>query len=139
MTSSVRGRNDRSGALVTEGWKAQLIISCEGRESTEPEFEGRPVTLEVGVPKGRLRATGPAGRQLFLRLHVDDAFMPDVVAPTDKGVEDGLRLVQIPGLGPANQNQEWHLNLIETSVEEYEAFLGRLQIEGCTIVRSPCE
>lgn len=118
---------------------AQLIIGpIEGRDVATPEFDGGYVTFEIGVPKGRLQATSPSGKKMWLRLYVEDPMVPDVLAPTIQEVQAaGVRWIQILGLTPAGEGTTWNLYADHASVDEYEAFLARLEKEGCTIIRQP--
>ncbi len=126
---------------MADNWKAQLLITHEEKPNADPEADGQPVTLEVGIPKGSLQATEPNGRKHWLRLHTGDegVFLPDIIAPTrQEVVENGRRWVIVPGRDTANRAADWHLYLDGAAVEQYEAFLERLQDEGCASpVRNP--
>lgn len=119
---------------MSETWSAQLLITYEDKPHADPEANGHPVTLQVGVPKGRLQATEPNGKKHWLRLHIgeDGVYLPDIIAPTQSEVKtDGRRDAIIPGGDTVGKSVQWHVFLDGTTVDEYEGFLQRLVDEGC--------
>jgi hypothetical protein len=115
-------------------WEARLLIRHEQNLNANPEADGQPVTLEVGIPKGRLQATESNGTKHWLRVHTGDEgiFLPDIIAPTEREVrDDARRWVIVPGRDTSDRATDWHLYLNGASIDAYEGFLQRLQEEGC--------
>src|SRR5688572_24026523 len=97
--------------------KATIQVVQEGNEP-EPLFGGLEVAIEVGIPKGRIRAERVVGDWAYLRLFTDPLFEPDVIVPA----EGGLWAI-VPGRTTANERVDWHIFSDSSSDKEFESFL----------------
>lgn len=128
---------------MSKVYKARLVVKSDDQGDA-----GEVVQIEVGVPRGRLRATEPgsapggayAKHRLFLITGSEKDFAVNAFAPSVDALLSGAsKEVQVPGYTSADPDKrkqlQWVLHFDDSSSDEIEAFIAELEAQGCVVAR----